>query len=111
MEDRRERKRYSLRLPVHYETKRGDRGSGVVVDISSRSARLQLESRHSLMAEMRLYISWPVKLNKATPLQLRINARVVRTDEQYTVVSFISQEFVTGRRDLSGTTKSSKPGA
>jgi hypothetical protein len=72
----------------------------VIVEISSRSARLELDSRQSLLGEMRLYVAWPVKLNNSIPLHLRVNARVVRTDHQYTVVAFSSYEFVTVGRNV-----------
>jgi hypothetical protein len=50
---------------------------------------------------MRLNIAWPVKLNNATALHLRMNARIERVDQGYAIVVFKGYEFVTAGRTQS----------
>jgi hypothetical protein len=94
---------YPLRLAVHYQTRDGHTGTGVIIDITSRSARMELERCLPILTEMRLWVAWPVKLNNTTPLQLRMNARVISVDDRYTTVLFGSHEFVTVARRSAAT--------
>jgi hypothetical protein len=98
MFNRRTRQRYPLQLPLEYRTRHGERGTGVVIDISSRSARIELDRPHPILTEMRLNIAWPVKLNNVTALYLRMNARVDKVDQGYSIVVFKTYEFVTAGR-------------
>jgi hypothetical protein len=47
---------------------------------------------------MRLNIAWPAKLNNVTALYLRMNARVDKDDQGYSIVVFNTYEFVTAGR-------------
>jgi hypothetical protein len=95
MINKRSKERYRLPLPVEYETRDGDRGTGIVVDISSRAARIALDRPHPIRTEMRLDIAWPVRQDNSTPLHLRITSRIERIDQLEAVLMFRAYEFVT----------------
>jgi hypothetical protein len=98
MFNRRARERYPLRLALEYLTRHGERGTGFIIDISSRSARVELDRPHPILTEMRLNIEWPVKLNNVTALHLRMSARVDKVHQGYSILVFKTYEFVTAGR-------------
>ena len=94
MDERRTARRYPLTLAVKYQIDHGLSGTGTVVDMTARSARLHLDRRVPILTNMRLHIEWPAKVNNSVALRLRTDARVIRADERHTVVVFKGYDFV-----------------
>jgi hypothetical protein len=95
MSDRRKEWRYALGLPLDYRTVSGQTGVGVAIDMTSRTARVQLDRVHPISTALRLYVAWPVKLNNVTPLRLRLDAQIMEVDGARAVVTFRKYEFLT----------------
>jgi hypothetical protein len=97
MQNRRDKTRYSLRLMVRYDS--GEHhGTGLTVDLSSKSARVELDHHLAVGTAVRLFVNWPARLAGKLPLQLRVKGRVIKTDQRGAVVLFESHEFVVATR-------------
>ena len=96
LRDRRANVRYPFALDVKYVFTRGRRaahGQGLTVNLS-RSGVL-FESPEPLPAGRRveLCIAWPVSLNGLTGLNLWVQGRTIRIQDQCTAVQMLHYEF------------------
>jgi hypothetical protein len=93
--ERRAKQRYRLKLAADCHMDDGMSAMGSTIDISSRGARLRLTQMLPLGARLRVYVAWPVQRENSTPVCLRINGLVTRSDGNAIVITFLSHDFVT----------------
>lgn len=98
--DRRAKIRFPLTLDVDYRAsgREYERGAGQTVNISS--AGVLFIGQHEFATGMRIELNayWPVPLDGAIPLQLRIRGTVVRVTENQIAITIDRHEFRTVRR-------------
>ena len=99
--ERRRRRRFAIQQPARY---RRDglpgcpTGSGTVTDMSASGLWLVADPQFAEGEPLRIWIDWPVLLNKVRPLQLVIDGRVLRAESGGAAVRIDQREFRTRKR-------------
>lgn len=112
--DRREDRRYEIRLPVKWKLIRRrrvlDSGVGQTIDLSSGGIRFDAGREMPTGLNIELSITWPVMLHKIAPLQLVASGRIVRSNSPHVAIVMTAHEFRTvgAAADHSGDTASPK---
>jgi hypothetical protein len=98
-QDRRNKRRYALELPVQYKIVKNylvvGSGSGHSLNLSSNGIAFAGSQPLKVGSVLELSVSWPVLLNQSCPLKLVAFGRVVRSDHQCTAISMDRYEFRT----------------
>jgi len=120
LNNRRQARRFALRLPVRYAVVAddqaragiipfpmpgcpavprpgGDAGSGELLDISSRGALFTTSARLSPGQRVELQVRWPVMLDGEVPLNLVVLGRIVRAEQGRAAIRIRCHEFRTAR--------------
>jgi hypothetical protein len=102
--DRRAHRRYAYALPLRflYQSHGADLGGGgQTVDLGRKGIRFVADDPPPAGTDVELRIEWPFLLQNVCPLELWAWGRVLRTDEQGTVVHMNRYEFHTcGQRSF-----------
>jgi hypothetical protein len=96
--DRRANRRYGFELPLRFWCQIGEAectGSGRTVDLSRKGIRFVSDNPPPNATNVELRIQWPFLLQEVCPLELRVWGRVLRSDDQGTVVRMGRYEFHT----------------
>jgi hypothetical protein len=97
--DRRQDRRYSLRLDCKWKLIRRrrvlDSGTGNTLDLSSGGLLFDAGRHLPEGLNVELSISWPVMLHNVAPLQLVISGRIVRARGQIIAIRTVQHEFRT----------------
>ena len=97
--DRRENRRYGIRLDVKWKLIRRrrvlDAGSGNTVDLSSGGLLIDAGRHLPEGLDMEVAIAWPVMLRNVAPLQLVVSGRIVRAKGPHVAVRTVQHEFRT----------------
>ena len=97
--DRREDRRYDLKLELRWKLIRRQRlldtGSGTSVDLSSGGILFDAGRPLPLGLNVELSISWPVLLHNSAPLQLIVSGRIMRSSGTYAAIQMVQHEFRT----------------
>ena len=102
IEERRTRKRYPIRLEVHFRgTHRGKRftGCGRTLNVSSSGLLIASDEHVRQGTVLRMCVDWPFLLNGITPIQLVAEGRVVRTYESGFAAVLERHQFRTTKRE------------
>ena len=99
--DRREDRRYALRLAVKWKLIRRrrvlDSGVGQTIDLSSGGILFSAGREMPEGLNIELSITWPVMLHKIAPLQLVAAGRIVRSKSSQVAILMTTHEFRTVR--------------
>ena len=99
LSDRRATRRYPIGLDLSYVVRRGRQivltGVARTCDISSSGVSFRPAHALPQGASVELSLDWPYLLQDSCPLQLIIEGRVVRSDQQATAVKTVHYEFRT----------------
>jgi hypothetical protein len=83
-------------MPFEYETADGYHGIGLTLDVSSHGIRARLGQKIWPGTAIRLSLAWPIPRDGNVPLQLRVEGRVIRNEQDATVIVFKTRyTFVT----------------
>jgi hypothetical protein len=97
--ERRSDTRYDISLETRWKLLRRkktlDSGQGQTVDLSSGGILFETGRKLPVGLKVQLSISWPVLLHNASPLQLSVSGRIVRSDNQRAAIQIIQHEFRT----------------
>jgi hypothetical protein len=97
--ERRSDRRYGISLELRWKVLRRkktlDSGQGQTVDLSSGGILFEAGRKLPVGLKVQLSIAWPVLLHNASPLQLTVVGRVVRSDNQRAAIEIIQHEFRT----------------
>ena len=97
--NRREDRRYALRLAVKWKLIRRrrvlDSGVGQTIDLSSGGILFDAGREMPQGLNIELSITWPVMLHQIAPLQLVAAGRIVRADSQLVAILMTTHEFRT----------------
>ena len=96
--DRRVAGRYAFEMPLRFLCQYGGArytGSGRTADLGRKEVRFVSDNPLPDSAEVELRIEWPFLLQDVCPLELRVRGRVLRSDDQGTVVRMSEYEFHT----------------
>jgi hypothetical protein len=97
--DRREDRRYAIRLAVKWKLIRRrrvlDSGVGQTIDLSSGGILFDAGREMPPGLNVELSITWPVMLHKIAPLQLVAAGRIVRTKFPHVAILMTTHEFRT----------------
>jgi len=96
--DRRRNQRYTFDMPMRFLYRDGDsrrQGRGRTMDLARKGIRFASDDRPPRDAEIELWIEWPFLLQQVCPLELRVWGRVLRSDDEGTVVRMSRYEFRT----------------
>jgi hypothetical protein len=96
--DRRANRRYAFEMPLRflYQSGRSRRtGSGCTKDLGRRGVRFVSDDPPPHQTDVELRIEWPFLLQGVCRLELRVWGRVLRNDEQGTVIRMSKYEFRT----------------
>ena len=95
--DRRQHRRYCLRLPVQYRVSlKGESprsGSGMTCEMSTTGLSFRLRRPLPIGAHIELVVNWPAKYADLYPIDLQITGFVVRSDTGRAAVSMTSRKF------------------
>lgn len=98
-EERRPKIRLPIALGVRFITRRPPVfGAGRTVNLSSSGVLIASQYAMTVGAKIELFIDWPYRLNKTTPLQFVARGRVVRLDNGVFAVSLQHYEFRTMKK-------------
>ena len=92
--DRRRHRRYSLDLPLHFEGIHS--GTGKILDISTSGVSISIPGVIQPQTLIQFSVDWPVagsRLTGATPMELVVIGRVVRSDTVSTAVEIIRHQI------------------
>jgi len=96
--NRRAARQYQCETPLRFVCQSGGvqyTGSGCTADLGRREVHFVSDNPLPYGAEVELRIEWPFLLQGVCPLELRMWGRVLRSDEQRTVVTMRDYEFHT----------------
>jgi len=97
--DRRDDRRYDLRLDMRWKVIRRRRvletGTGVTIDVSSGGVLFETARPLPAGLNIELSVSWPVLLHDVAPLQLVVFGRIVRAEGNRAAVRMAQHEFRT----------------
>jgi hypothetical protein len=99
---RRRDRRYAVHLEVRWKLVRRRRvletGTGFTLDLSSGGILLDAGRRLPEGFNLELSVAWPVHQN-ASPLQLSVSGRIVRSDGRLAAIQIVQHEFRTAGID------------
>jgi len=96
--DRRADRRYQHLLEMRFSYRHDGavgEGSGCTVDLSRGGVRFETDTPPPPGAEIALRVAWPFLLQNVCPLELHLSGRVLRNDDDGTVVVIRKYEFRT----------------
>lgn len=97
--DRRQDRRYQLRLDVKWKLIRRrrvlDTGVGQTVDMSSGGILFDAGRRLPEGLNVELSVTWPVLLHNVAPMQLVASGKIVRSEGHKVAIQTIQHEFRT----------------
>ena len=96
--DNRAARRHQCEMPLRFVCRSGGMqytGSGCTADLGRREVQFVADNPPPNGAEVELRIEWPFLLQGVCPLELRMWGRVLRSDEQRTVITMRNYEFHT----------------
>ncbi len=96
--DRQAARHHECEMPLRFVCQSGGTqytGSGCTADLGRREVHFVSDYPLPNGAEVELRIEWPFLLQGVCPLELRMWGRVLRSDEQHTVVTMRDYEFHT----------------
>ena len=97
--ERRNDRRYSLRLELKWKASRRRRllntGTGHTVDLSSGGILLDAGRHLPVGLDVELSIAWPVLLHNVAPMQLAVTGRIVRSEGNMIAIRTVQHEFRT----------------
>ena len=96
--DRRADRRYEFELPLRFLCQCGGAqrtGSGRTTDLGRKGIRFVSDNPPPRATDVELRIEWPFLLQGVCPLELQVWGRVLRSDDQGTVVRMSRYEFRT----------------
>ena len=97
--ERRSDRRYAIALEMRWKVLRRkrtlDSGLGRTVDLSSGGILFEVGRKLPVGLKVQLSIAWPVLLHNASPLQLTVAGKIVRSDSQRSAVQILQHEFRT----------------
>ena len=97
--ERRSDRRYLISLEMRWKVLRRkktlDSGLGHTVDLSSGGILFESGRMLPVGLKVHLSIAWPVLLHDASPLQLTVEGRIVRSDSERVAIKIIQHEFRT----------------
>ena len=100
--NRRAKQRFGLALQLKYKIMKNylvtATGTGSTVNMSSGGVAFTANEIFKIGAQLELAVSWPVLLNGDCPMKVLIEGRVVRSDDQLTVIRVSRHEFRTQKR-------------
>ena len=91
-------RRYQHSFPLAFRLRYsvlGIEGEGCTLNISSRSALIDVARNLPRGRRIDLFVEWPVKLDDRIPLRLVIRGTILRQSLQGTVIAFLRYEFRT----------------
>jgi len=95
--ERRQHRRYCLRLPVHYRvSQKGEAprtGTGFTLEMSTTGLSFRLRRPLPVGAHIEMVINWPARHADVYPIDLQITGFVVRSDAGRAAVSMTSRKF------------------
>ncbi len=96
-DDRRRSQRFPIEMDVRYRSlkKRGTRGLGRSINISSSGVLLSVQTEMFQEQAVEVALNWPVRLNNVVPLQLVIQGGITRTGPGWAAVTIDRFEFRT----------------
>jgi hypothetical protein len=107
--ERRQSRRYGLRLDARWKLIRGqrvlDQGTGSTLDLSSDGVYLETGRDLQPGERVELSISWPVRLESGAQLQLAVSGRIVRSLSGRAAIMMRQHEFRTMVPKASGVTQ------
>src|SRR5579862_1528897 len=94
--ERRSDRRYDISLEVRWKLLRRkktlDSGHGQTVDLSSGGILFETGRKLPVGLKVQLSIAWPVLLHNASPLQLTVAGRIVRSDNERAAIEIVQHE-------------------
>jgi len=96
--ERRTVRRYQCEMPLRFLCQSGGAqytGTGRTADLGRKEVRFVSDDAPPRGAEVELHIEWPFLLQDVCALELRVWGRVMRSDDQGTVVRMSEYEFRT----------------
>jgi hypothetical protein len=97
--ERRSDRRYEISLEMRWKVLRRkrtlDSGLGRTIDLSSGGILFEAGRKLPVGLKVQLSIAWPVLLHNASPLQLTVAGRIVRSDSMRAAIQIIQHEFRT----------------
>jgi len=99
--ERRSGFRYPVSLELSYRSHQGRfeiEGQGKTLDFSSSGILFVAEHVLTAGAAVELTLQWPFLLDDLVPLQLRVSAKVMRSEGTLAAVGIVSHEFRTAVR-------------
>jgi len=95
--DRRQHRRYELRLPLHYQVaEKGAMprsGSGNTCDLSSSGLSFRCRRPLPVGAHIEMNVEWPSKYGDLYPIELQVTGFIVRNVSGKTGVRVTSRKF------------------
>ena|ERR1051326_4305273 len=115
--DRREDRRYQLRLDLKWKLIRRrrvlDTGTGHTLDLSSGGILFDAGRNLPDNLNVELSVSWPVLLHNVAPMQLVVYGKIKRTNGRLIAVQSIQHEFrtagISAERSGTSTPKGNNP--
>jgi len=97
--DRRQDRRYDIELQLRWKLIRRrrllDNGLGRTIDLSSGGLLFDAGRPLPVGLNVELSIAWPVLLRESAPLQLVVNGRIVRSNNNRVALRMVQHEFRT----------------
>jgi hypothetical protein len=101
--ERRSDRRYNVTLKLYWKLIRRKRvletGAGITLDLSSGGILFEAGRALPSGGKVELYISWPVRLHNAEPLQLVATGRIVRAAGTQAAIRMDQHQFCIKRPD------------
>jgi hypothetical protein len=95
--ERRQHRRYPIRLPATYKTK-GFNGPAHTVDLSARGVRIESDAVLPVGTSVEVAVEWPVLFDGRTRLKLVYAGRVARAKSRTIALAGYRPEFrIAGR--------------
>jgi hypothetical protein len=101
--------RFPLSLKVHYRSKGGQEGTGILCNMGSYGVLFQCGVLFARGEQIQISIEWPYLLDGSCPLQLCLNGRILRSSESGTAVLILKHVFRTARRPVQAEPAAPKP--
>ena len=97
--DRREDRRYQLRLELKWKLIRRrrvlDTGTGITIDVSSGGMLFDAGRHLPEGLNVELSVAWPVLLQNVAPMQLVASGKIVRSNGRQVAIRTVTHEFRT----------------
>jgi hypothetical protein len=95
--DRRESRRYDVRLPLQYRVSQKGvmprTGSGLTLDMSASGLSFRCRKPLPVGSHIEVVVDWPAKYGDVYPIDLQVTGFVLRSDHGRTAVRMTSRKF------------------